>query len=111
MGTGVPDYQPLDLGPSCNAGPELLPDGAPLLVGEQAFRGLPFRIGPAAGAAERCFVAFGPGHHAGPVTVPVGTTARTLVVAHRLLESTLLEGGPVGQAVAEWTFGYGDGTE
>jgi hypothetical protein len=99
------DYEPLDLSAHANA-PVSLIGGTPP-TGSQELHGLPFRIGE----GERAFVAFGPGHHERSVVVPVGKSARNVLFAHRLLESKLLEGGPVGLVVAEYVCRYADGRE
>ena len=40
------DYEPLDISPSCNAGPEILDSStADTKPGLKSFRGLPFQIG------------------------------------------------------------------
>ncbi|RIK38719.1 MAG: hypothetical protein DCC58_16315 [Chloroflexi bacterium] len=46
-----------------------------------------------------------------PVTVPVATTARYLIFAHRQISSQLLENGPVGVPVAHYRVRYSDGAE
>jgi hypothetical protein len=99
----VGDYEALDLTTLCNAGADLTGDSSP--IGCQRFHGLPFQIGPAEATAEQaCFVARGGRFGCEPVRVPVGKTARTVVVAHRLLESELYKGGPLGATVAEYIF-------
>ncbi|MBM3277644.1 MAG: CehA/McbA family metallohydrolase [Candidatus Handelsmanbacteria bacterium] len=96
------DYEPLDLSAHCNAGASLLGEGVQAPVGLQVLRGLPFQVGPALGSAERCFVAFGP--EAGPLVIPVGKQAHWLIFVHRLLESKVMEGGPLGVQVAQYAF-------
>src|SRR5688500_9418839 len=91
------EYEPLDLEALRNAPASLIPGEPPL--GEQQFHGLPFSIGQGFIAPE------------GPLTVPVGKIARTLVFAHRLLESQLMQGGPVGVVVAEYVFKMADKSE
>lgn len=97
----MPDYEPLDLTPFRNAGADLYPTGVRPPLGEQQFHGLPFRVGEGAAA----FVRLG----AEPISVPVGRAARRVLFAHALLESGLMEGEPVGQVVATYTFRYADG--
>jgi hypothetical protein len=94
------EYEPLDLDALRNAPASLLPGEPPL--GDQQLHGLPFRIGE----GDRAFVA-----PSAPVTIPVGRPARTLVFAHRLLESDVLKGGPVGVVVAEYVFRLAGGDE
>jgi len=96
------DYEPLDLSAHCNAGTSLLGEGVQVPVGNQLLRGLPFQVGPAIGSSSRCFVALG--KEAGRLEIPVGKGARWTIFAHRLLESEILEGGPVGEKVAEYVF-------
>ena len=97
-------YEPLDLSAFCNAGLEALGGAGETPVGAQSFQGLPFRIGTADGAGERCFVGFGEGLRGEALKIPIGKGARQVIVAHRLLESKLLEGGPIGLPVADYIF-------
>jgi hypothetical protein len=46
-----------------------------------------------------------------PLTVPVGKTARRVIVAHNLRESQVGEGGPVGQVVAHYVFHLAGGEQ
>ncbi len=102
------DYQPVDLTPWCNVGLEWLPNHAPA-AGSQRLRGLPFQIGPESGGGP-CLLGFGPGGYADAVTIPLQRPATWVLVAHRLLESHILEGEPPGHVVAVYRFGYDDGT-
>ena len=97
------DYQPVELEHLCNAGVAALPelDHEPPL-GRQLFQGLPFDVGGAQPAPERCFIRFAP--DSGPVAIPIGRACHTVVVAHALTESRLMEGGPLGRPVATYTF-------
>jgi hypothetical protein len=101
---GVFDYIPLDLSDHCNAGIELLGPSATALTGHQTFHGLPFQIGRPGDGVGACFLAFGGELGVQPVQIPVHHPARRVIVAHRLLESQLMEGGPVGTVVAEYVF-------
>src|SRR5438105_8117673 len=92
------DYEPLDLEAHRN-GPGSLLAGEPPL-GEQQFRGLPFH----AGSGEHTFLV-----PATPITIAVGQAAHTVVFAHRLLDSGILRGGPVGIVVAEYIFELANG--
>ena len=94
------DYGPLDLSTWCNAGLEALGEGAEAPVGRQSFRGLPFLVGGDTPQDDRCLVALD--GSSASVTIPVGKTARNIIFAHRLLESDILEGGTVGNKVAEY---------
>jgi hypothetical protein len=68
---------------------------------------LPFRIGEPA----RAFVLFGRGGRTELLDIPINATAYCAIIAHRLLESQLLTGGPVGEAVATYTFRLSDGSQ
>jgi hypothetical protein len=106
------DYQPLDLTAVCNAGPELFPNENAPAVGDQTFHGLPFRVGADTSAGKR-YLGFGSGEGVATdaVSVAVGQRARWVLLAHALLESRLMEGGPVGTTVAHVVFRYDDGQE
>ena len=88
-------YQPLDLTSLCNAGHNL-GDGADIPFGEQQFQGLPFLVGGASATVDNCLSGVGLGH-VGSVRIPVDAAATHVVVAHRLLESQIMDGGPVGE--------------
>ena len=122
----MPDYEPIDISAHCNAGVEVLPpvsapgpatppaeplgptddslDGqGPRIGGLRTFRGLPFLVGGADPASDSgCLVSLKGG--VGPVTVPIGRTATRCIVAHRMLESELPDGGPLGIPVADYVF-------
>jgi len=100
-------YQPLDLSAYCNAGLELLAGDEQSLVGPQVLHGLPFRIGE----GSRAFVAFGADTSHEPVTIAIDAPAYSVIVAHRLLGSQLMSGGPMGEIVAEYVFRLSDGSE
>ena len=103
------DYTPLDLSFICNAGRDTRTEFAALPVGFQSFHGLPFQIGPADAAPERCFLQLAAGDRA--VSIDAGdNTCRYLIFAHRQLESHLQEGGPLGEVVADYTVNYADGS-
>ncbi len=113
------DYEPLDLSLMCNAGLSVLGEEQPeaggwprgqamppasAAVGAQAFHGLPFLIGRPDEDGSRCFLAFGKGLHNEPLKVPISRSARHVVIAHRLLESDIVQGGIPGKLVAEYVF-------
>ena len=100
------DYQPLDLSRICNAGLEVLGPDADAPTGRQAFRGLPFLVG---GDGANCFIAFEDASRG--ATVPISQSARRVIIAHRLLESELMEGGPLGKPVADYVFRLAGGEE
>ena len=93
------DYEPLDLTPLCNSGSDLFGQAVP--TGEQSWQGLPFQVG---GGGQHHLVAFGPGHHASSLRIPVGRPARHVVFAQRLAESRIREGAPTGDTVATYHF-------
>ena len=95
-------YQPLDLTSHCNAGHNL-GDGADIPFGEQQFQGLPFLVGGASATVDNCLIGVGL-DHVGSVRIPVDASATHVVVAHRLLESQIMDGGPVGEEVGSYTF-------
>ena len=105
------DYQPLDLSSLCNTGMEVLGEGNDAPVGSQSFRGLPFQVGSPEGDRNRCFLAFGEGHKSEPMTVSINQTAKSVIVAHRLLVSPIMDGGPVGALVGEYVFHLEGGEE
>ena len=101
------DYEPLDISPSCNAGPEILETeaaGADAKPGLNSFRGLPFLIG---GQAENSLIA--PTPNGNRVVIPVGKAAKQVLFAHALLETKLVKGGALGEPVAEYVFHLANG--
>lgn len=100
-------YTPVDLEAFYNAGLALLGERGEAPIGPQSLRGLPFQIGanPAA-----CFMACGTGLHEAALTLPLSGTAAYVIVAHRLLTSRIVEGVPVGEQIATYTFTYADGS-
>ncbi len=103
-------YQPVDLAAYCNAGVELFEgQGAqepPL--GDQVFHGLPIHIN---NDGTRAFIAFGTGLNQQPRTIPIHARAYSLIVAHRLLGSEIMAGGPVGEGVATYVVRLSDGSQ
>ncbi len=95
-------YRPLDLDAYRTVGVEVLPAEEERLLGEQLLQGLPFAIG----SAERAFIS-----PEQPLTIDIGQPAFTVIVAHRLLDSRIMDNGPVGKPVAEYTFRLADGAE
>src|SRR5262245_29318557 len=85
----MPGYEPLDISAVGTAGVESL-DGR-VEAGEHAFRGLPFVV------PDRVLVGAG-------ATIEVGRVVNHVIFAHRLLDSELLDGGPVGVPVADYVF-------
>src|SRR5262245_5995170 len=105
----MPDYQPIDIGPFCNAGGALYGPGAAPPIGQLTFHGLPFLIGGVAPNPEQCFVALGSGSADAGIHVPIGVAARHVLFAHALLDSRLLENGPIGEVVAHYSVRYANG--
>jgi hypothetical protein len=101
------DYAPIELSAHFNAGQAVL-GARQAPFGPQLFRGLPFDLGH---DPERCLVGFGPGLRSEPLGIAIGRNAFSVVVAHRLLDSKILDGGPVGESVADYVVTYADGTE
>ena len=102
------EYLPVQLADFHNAGLALLGADARAPIGAQQFRGLPFLIGE---NPERCFVALGQEGRCESLRIPIGGPARSVVVAHRLLETKILDGAPLGEVVADYVFVYQDGQE
>src|SRR5574342_636601 len=100
----MPDYKPLNLESLYNAGPAFFgADGQPK-IDCQIFHGLPFNIGA---DSARCFIGFQSG--AQSVSIPVNYTCYNIIFAHTLLESKVLEGEPIGRAVAHVVVHYAKG--
>jgi hypothetical protein len=97
------EYTPLDLQVFQNAGLELLGEQKTAPLGPQQFRGLPFLVGA---DPHCCFLAFGRGLQTAPLSIPIKTNVRAVIVAHRLLDSGIATGGPVGEPVADYVFTY-----
>ena len=96
------DYQPIDLSSCCNAGTDVFGPSRRVPTGRQTLHGLPFVVGADDPDPDRCLIALDGSSDA--VTIPVGETARYVIVAHALLESELMQGGPLGRPVAEYAF-------
>ena len=102
------DYDPMDISRWCNSGAGVLEEESPTL-GRQSLLGLPFLVGQDDGEPDgACFIDLKGGD--APVAVAVGRSALRVVFAHRLLESQLAEGGPLGVDVAEYVFHLADGS-
>src|SRR6266487_1430005 len=102
------EYTPIDLMAFQNAGLALLGEQGTAPIGPQQFRGLPFLVGT---DPQRCFVAFGDGLQKDPLSIPIDESARSIIVAHRLLASSISAGGPVGEPIADYVFTYQSGDE
>ncbi len=102
------DYSPLDLSSLCNAGADCVPGEERLATGLQQFHGIPFQIGSPTGDGPACLVRLAGQDH--PVSIDLGdVTAYHILFAHRQLASRLLEGGPLGEVVAQYVVQYAGG--
>lgn len=102
------DYQPLDIDGARNADALALNADAHSYRGAVSLHGLPFHFGPAAGD-KAAVVGWGEGVIMDPLVIPIRAVARTVIIAHRLVDSKLHEGDPVGRVVAVYSFQYADG--
>ncbi|HEU5087384.1 MAG TPA: hypothetical protein VFT99_08055, partial [Roseiflexaceae bacterium] len=91
------DYEPLDLSSVCNADFSLYEGRRQLTAGHHLLRGLPFQIGHESFPGGACLIDL---KQCSQVAVPLNKAARTLVFAHALLDTHLLQNGPVGSVVA-----------
>lgn len=105
----MPDYRALDLSRYANAGAKLVPGGR-LPLGPQSWHGLPFQIGARSKRTGHSLIAFGGGSHAARLEIPLKRSATSVIVAHRLLDSKIDQGDPVGRLVATYVFAYADGS-
>ncbi|HEV8247924.1 MAG TPA: hypothetical protein VGP93_19250, partial [Polyangiaceae bacterium] len=101
----MPDYRTLDLSSLCNTTTTALVPNEEIPSGERQYHGLPFLLGGAGGRV----IGLGEGLGLGSVVVAVGQALRHVVFAHRLIDSKLQEGDPVGRTCAEYVFGFADG--
>lgn len=93
------DYMPLDLARWSNVESSTIPGEKGKPLGLQTMRGLPFNVS---------FVQLG-GDHKQPIEIPIQSSAHWVIVAHRLLESYLYQGEPVGHIIANYHFDFKDG--
>lgn len=108
------DYEPLDLSALCNSGLEILGENVSAPIGSQWFHGLPFQVGSTDQNAQnnqRCFIAFGEGLKTEPGLIPINQAALYVIMAHRLLGSKIMEGGAIGNRVADYVFQLESGEE
>ena len=99
------DYQPISLTDLCNVDAEIIGANATPTVGQQTFHGLPFNISE----GEKCFLGFGEDVNTSPIQIPVNATPKRVIIAHRLLESRIHEGEPIGKLIANYVFYYANG--
>lgn len=104
----MPTYVALDLSSICNAGLEVLESRYPLGLGPQLMRGIPFLVHE---DRDRCFVLLPAGGDPSGVSLLVNRAAKHVIIAHRLLDTHIFTGGPVGVVVAYYVFRYSDGQE
>lgn len=104
------DYQPVDLTRWCNVEAEWIQEGLDIPAGILPLRGLPFGIS-AGQASQAIFIGFGAEAHTGPIEIDVNCEAKWIIIAHRLLESRLFEGEPVGRRIATYRFCFENGEE
>lgn len=99
------DYEPVDLSDWCNAKAEILGPEAGVKSGLQQFRGLPFLLGKTgSGVDSNCLIV-----PTGSLKIPVEKTAHRVIFAHRMLETQVPHGGPLGITVAEYLFHFKGG--
>ena len=102
------DYEPINLSKLSNADSSIVNEG--VLLGSQKLRGLPFLVGDEnSKSTDKCFIHLSGGDS--PVEIPIKKNASRIIIAHRLLESTIPDGGELGIQVAEYVFRKSDGSE
>jgi hypothetical protein len=94
-------YRPIDISAVANAGSDVLGDGSQLPTGPQTFRGLPFDL---------ALVLLGDEGGARSVRIQVRAEAAWLIFAHRLIDTRVYEGAPIGGTVADYVVHYADGS-
>ena len=97
----MPGYTPLDLAAYQNAGADVLKSPLRFARGDVVLRGIPFRIGSPDDTLP--YVRLGPDGVDVPMLVDFEQPVQTILVAHLLLDSVLLAGGPAGHVVATYT--------
>ena len=104
----MPGYSSVSIASFCNVDSSILPPGQTIPTGAQEYYGLPFFIGDGQGKVA----GFGNTIRMDPVSIPVGAEVTHAVFAHRLLDSSITQGGvPVGIPCANYVFVLDDGTE
>ena len=78
---------------------------AALNTGPQTFHGLPFNISE----GEKCFLGFGDEANTDSIQIPINSNPKRIIIAHRLLESRIHEGEPIGRLIANYVIQYTDG--
>lgn len=99
------DYQPISLTDLCNVNTEIIGSNITPTLGHQTFHGLPFNISE----GEKCFLGFGEGVRTDPIQIPINSDPKRVIIVHRLLESRIHEGEPIGKLIANYVFHYTNG--
>src|SRR5689334_15860355 len=105
MGDSMKDYEPLDLSGFYNADRKIV---GKIEQGRRDWHGLPFLVGKKNGKGK-CLIAFGKGLREKTLVIPLKRHARHVIFAHRLMDSKILEGEPVGHACCDYEFKFEDG--
>ena len=103
-------YEPLDLSTEVNAGADGFSSSLRPAVGAVDAARLPFRIGSGEPRIPGPYVRFGAGGRGDPLRLEFPWPARTVIVAHLLLDSDIPTGGRLGSAVADYELGLDGGT-
>ena len=103
----VGGYKTIDLSPFCNQSPDGVASLGKIPRGFQSFRGLPFQLGANQGN-DPLFINFGAKGYNKPLDILIRQKAHWVIFVHRLLESHLYEGEPVGHIIANYRFEYED---
>jgi hypothetical protein len=98
------DYEPLDLTRYRNTPASALAHDPAL--GSQRFHGVPFSVGD----PQAAFIGLGDGLATEPVSIPIDQAVQSVVFAHRLVDSRLQQGAPVGSTCARYVFTLKNGT-
>ena len=102
------DYEPINLSKLSNADSSIVNEE--VLLGNQKLRGLPFLVGDEnSKSTDKCFICLSAGDS--PVEIPIKKHASRIIIAHRLIESSIPDGGELGVQVAEYVFRKSDGSE
>lgn len=99
------DYQPIPLSALCNVGAAVIGENAAPTLGAQTFHGLPFAIAE----GDTCFLGFGENVNMEPIAIPVNASPKRILFMHRLLDTRIHEGEPIGRRIADYVFRYSDG--
>jgi len=93
------DYETIDISSYCNVPKSILGNlEKNVVIGETVLRGIPFLIG---GNGPDCWIS-----PDASVNISIGKTAKNIIIAHAMLETSLDHGGPVGKPVAKYTLHY-----